>query len=107
MSQTAIDTLFAREGSAARYGMSIGEFVGRAVLAWRGLAASMSDARMTALRDAAAVRAMAHRYDQSDRGFASDLYAAADRHEELVQARVARATPAKTAKPSQWLSLNA
>lgn len=34
-------------------------------------------------REAAEVRAMADRYSRIDRGFASDLYAAADRHERL------------------------
>jgi hypothetical protein len=33
------------------------------------------------LREAAAVRALADTYRQSDPGFASDLHAAADRHE--------------------------
>jgi hypothetical protein len=32
-------------------------------------------------REAAAVRALAHTYRNTDRGFAADLYAAADRHE--------------------------
>ena len=34
-------------------------------------------------REAARVRAMAHRYEASDPRFASELYAAADRHEML------------------------
>ncbi|MEO7337456.1 MAG: hypothetical protein ABIV63_12825 [Caldimonas sp.] len=36
--------------------------------------------------EAAAVRALASRYHSSDRGFAADLYAAADRHEEAQRA---------------------
>jgi len=36
----------------------------------------------------AAVRALAHRYRESDPGFASDLYAAADRHEREHEAVV-------------------
>jgi hypothetical protein len=36
---------------------------------------------LDAAREAAAVRELAHRYRRSDPGFASDLYAAADRHE--------------------------
>ncbi|MEO6410453.1 MAG: hypothetical protein ABIO45_17115 [Burkholderiaceae bacterium] len=32
-------------------------------------------------REAAAVRALAHRYQSTDPSFASELYAAADRHE--------------------------
>jgi hypothetical protein len=38
------------------------------------------------VREAAAVRALAQRYQASDRGFASDLLAAADRHEEAARA---------------------
>jgi hypothetical protein len=34
-------------------------------------------------REAARVRAMAHRYEAADPRFASELYAAADRHEML------------------------
>lgn len=34
-------------------------------------------------RDAARVRALAHRYEDTDPRFASELYAAADRHEML------------------------
>ena len=37
-------------------------------------------------REAAAVREMALRYRETDRGFAADLFAAADRHEELARA---------------------
>ena len=40
-----------------------------------------------ATREAAAVRALAYRYLESDRGFAADLYAAADRHEEAARAQ--------------------
>jgi hypothetical protein len=36
-------------------------------------------------RDVAAVRALAHTYRKTDRGFAADLYAAADRHERTVE----------------------
>jgi len=35
------------------------------------------------LREAAAVRALAQTYALTDRGFAADLFAAADRHERL------------------------
>ncbi len=37
-------------------------------------------------RDAAKVRALAYRYREVDPGFASDLYAAADRHEQTIEA---------------------
>jgi hypothetical protein len=39
-----------------------------------------------AARQVAAVRALADHYRRSDPGFASDLYAAADRHEGAVKA---------------------
>ena len=38
-------------------------------------------------REAAAVRELALRYRETDRGFAADLLAAADRHEEDARAR--------------------
>jgi hypothetical protein len=37
-------------------------------------------------QDAARVRALAYRYRDIDPGFASDLYAAADRHEQSIEA---------------------
>ena len=37
-------------------------------------------------RDAAALRQLANRYRETDRGFAADLLSAADRHEEAVRA---------------------
>lgn len=39
-----------------------------------------------AARQAAAVRELANHYRRSDPGFASDLYAAADRHERAAEA---------------------
>lgn len=46
------------------------------------------------VREAAAVRAMADRYRDIDRGFAADLYGAADRHERLGdEAAAAGKTP--------------
>ena len=53
-------------------------------------------AQRDAADDAAAVRALAYAYRQSDPGFASDLYAAADRHErEHEAARVTRPAEAQ------------
>lgn len=64
--------------------------------AWRGLllaaasrfglrAASAKDtAAAKAARELAEVRALADRYRRSDPGFASDLYAAAARHESAL-----------------------
>ena len=40
--------------------------------------------------EAASVRALADTYRQSDPSFASDLYAAADRHEQEAEAAAAR-----------------
>lgn len=39
-----------------------------------------------AIREAAAVRQLAARYRDTDRGFAADLLSAADRHEEAARA---------------------
>jgi hypothetical protein len=49
--------------------------------------ADAADKMPGAAAEAAAVRALADRYRESDRGFASDLYAAADRHEAEAAAR--------------------
>lgn len=42
------------------------------------------------VREAAAVRALADRYRESDPGFASDLYAAADRYERACEEAAGR-----------------
>ena len=47
---------------------------------------AMSAAERQAALEAAAVRRMADGYARTDRGFADDLYAAADRHERLAGA---------------------
>jgi hypothetical protein len=47
--------------------------------------------RRSAVEEAAAVRALADTYRDSDPGFASDLYAAADRHEAAAEAAEAAA----------------
>lgn len=44
-------------------------------------------------REAAEVRAMADRYSRIDRGFAADLYCAADRHERLGDEAATRKAP--------------
>ena len=46
-------------------------------------------------REAAEVRAMADRYSRIDRGFAADLYSAADRHERLGEEDAAAAGKAR------------
>ena len=43
--------------------------------------------------DAAAVRALADSYRRSDPGFASDLYAAAERHERALEAAAGALSP--------------
>lgn len=68
----------------ARHGSFLGAFATQAFFALKGALSAARDAREEALRDASAVRLMAHRYRQSDRGFAADLDAAADRHEEAI-----------------------
>jgi hypothetical protein len=52
--------------------------------AWRAAPKSRPS---TAAREAAAVREMACAYAKTDPGFADDLYAAANRHEELYATR--------------------
>jgi hypothetical protein len=54
---------------------------------WLGAApAPAPKAARGAAAEAAGVRALANRYRHSDPGFASDLYAAADRHERAFGA---------------------
>lgn len=63
------------------------------VPAWRGLLHAVANrfrlraddtAAVQAARELAEVRALADRYRRSDPGFASDLYAAAARHESTL-----------------------
>ena len=49
--------------------------------AWRAVTAKAEPAPRTAAEELTAVRALADSYRRTDPGFASDLYAAADRHE--------------------------
>jgi hypothetical protein len=48
---------------------------------WRAATAKPEPSQPSAADEAASVRALADTYRKSDPGFASDLYAAADRHE--------------------------
>lgn len=66
--------------TAPRAAERIGEFFAAAIalLMHPGTAAPRYPSR-----EAARVRAMAHRYESADPRFASELYAAADRHEML------------------------
>ena len=45
--------------------------------------ASVEETVGKAAREAEALRAYAHTFEKTDRGFAADLYAAANRHESL------------------------
>jgi hypothetical protein len=49
--------------------------------AWRAMTATAEPAPRSAAEELAEVRALADSYRRTDPGFASDLYAAADRHE--------------------------
>ena len=53
--------------------------------AWRAMITKAEPAPRNTAEELAAVRAMADTYRQSDPGFASDLYAAADRHELAIE----------------------
>ena len=57
--------------------------------AWRAATMHAKAAPRSAAEELAAVRALADSYRTSDPGFASDLYAAADRH-ELADENAAR-----------------
>ncbi len=53
--------------------------------AWRAITAKTEPAPRSAAEELAAVRALADSYRRTDPGFASDLYAAADRHELALE----------------------
>lgn len=55
---------------------------GDALAAYAGVA--LTPAAQQAILEAASVRRCADRYARTDRGYADDLYAAADRHERLA-----------------------
>ena len=64
------------------------EPLGALSAAWRRLRDFVRrDAPNAAARDAEALRQLANRYRDSDRGFAADLYIAADRHEQIARAQ--------------------
>lgn len=66
-------------------GFDAGPLLARIGRAFQSLGRSRADAVVATpgdpVREAAAVRAMGSRYQQSDPGFAAELFAAADRHE--------------------------
>jgi hypothetical protein len=53
---------------------------------WRTVTTQAEAAPRSLAGELAAVRALADSYRESDPGFASDLYAAADRHERAFEA---------------------
>jgi hypothetical protein len=60
-------------------------FVDHCRQAWRAMTAKAEPAPRSAAEELAAVRALADSYRRTDPGFASDLYAAADRHELALE----------------------
>jgi hypothetical protein len=58
--------------------------------AWRAATTKAEAAPRSAAEELAAVRALADSYRRSDPGFASDLYAAADRHEHDIEVAASR-----------------
>ena len=58
--------------------------------AWRALTTKAEAAPRGMAEELASVRALADNYRSSDPGFASDLYAAADRHERDAEAAAQR-----------------
>jgi hypothetical protein len=57
---------------------------------WRAMTATAEAAPRSRAEELASVRALADSYRRSDPGFASDLYAAADRHERAFEEAQAR-----------------
>jgi hypothetical protein len=63
-----------------------GQWAARTQQAAQGASDPAEAAALEAAREAAAVRRLADTYRRSDPGFASDLYAAADRYERAFDA---------------------
>jgi hypothetical protein len=80
MTTTTISIQVPQSRSAPRYAALIGELLASAIALLRHPG---TPAPRYPSREAARVRAMAHRYESADPRFASELYAAADRHEML------------------------
>jgi hypothetical protein len=79
MTTTTISLQIPQSRTAPRLAAAIGEWVAALLNA---LPSGTPTPRYPS-REAARVRALAHRYEGSDPRFASELYAAADRHEAL------------------------
>ena len=96
MTTTTISLQVPQARTAPRLAAILGEWAAKLV---KALPEGTPAARYPA-REAARVRAMAHRYEGSDPRFASELYAAADRHEQLYQ--YASEVYAATDRPDMW-----
>jgi hypothetical protein len=80
MTTTTISIQVPQARTAPRYAALLGELFASAIAL---LSHPGRPAPRYPSREAARVRAMAHRYESADPRFASELYAAADRHEML------------------------
>ncbi len=80
MTTTTISIQIPQVRTAPRLAARIGELVASAIAL---LSHPGTPAPRYPSREAARVRAMAHRYEMADPRFASELYAAADRHEMM------------------------
>jgi len=77
---TTISLQVPHSRSAPRFAAPLGELIAAAIAL---LVHPGTPAPRYPSREAARVRAMAHHYEGADPRFASELYAAADRHEML------------------------
>lgn len=80
MTTTTISLHVPQSRTAPRLATRLGEWAAAIV---KALVPAGTPAPRYPSREAARVRAMAHRYEICDPRFASELYAAADRHEML------------------------
>ncbi|MBX3621722.1 MAG: hypothetical protein KF891_17260 [Rhizobacter sp.] len=80
MTTTTISLHIPQSRTAPRLATRLGEWAASALAA---LIPAGTPAPRYPFREAARVRAMAHRFEGTDPRFASELYAAADRHEML------------------------
>jgi hypothetical protein len=80
MTTTTISLQVSQARSAPRLAALLGELFASAIAL---ISRPAAPAPRYPSREAARVRAMAHRYESADPRFASELYAAADRHEMM------------------------
>jgi hypothetical protein len=82
MTDTTLEFHAAHRGPRRAAGASLAQRLWRALDAFARLRTAKAHEQVSRhAREAADVRALALRHAASDRGFAADLYAAADRHE--------------------------